>query len=154
MRYVKKILHYFLFYVASTLFVYFLFNAAMSLPTGDTLNLTLDFLGKKVFLPFLYCSFCLVLAILCQIKFLKKEDRTETMIYSCFNIIFFLLVISLGIALFVLGKRKASLPLTITATAFLSFGGLELVYSIYSLITLNKIEDPIMTIEEKETGEK
>ncbi len=155
MKPLQKILHYFLFYVASTLFVYFFFSAAMSVRNiSEISSLNAEYLGKHVFLPFLYCSFSLSLALCTQCRSLKKEDKTETMIYACFNIVFFLLVITLSILLFVLGKRDASLPLTVAAIAFLSFGGAEICLSAYMLFGLKKTENPIMPKENKEEREK
>ncbi len=151
----RKILHYFLFYVASTLFVYFFFIAAMSLRSiSDFSSLTLDFLGKRVFLPLLYSSFSIVVATLSQSCFLKREEKTETLIYACFNTIFFLLVLTLSILLFVLGKRDDSLPLTVSAIALLSFSGIEIAYSAFMLISLKKTENPVMPIDGEKREEK
>lgn len=155
MKPLRKALFYFLFYVASTLFVYFFFTAAMNIRNvSDPSSITSEFLGKCVFLPFLYCSFSLTLAVFLQSKCLVKEDKTETMIYACFNIVFFLLVGSLSIILFVLGNRDNCLALNVAAIAFLSFAILEIGYSVYLLLGLKKAENPIMPIEENENVEK
>ena len=155
MKPLRKTLYYFLFYVSSTLFVYFCFSAAMSVRAAtEPSSLTADILGKCVFLPFLYCSFSLVVALLSQSKFIKREDKTETMIYACFNIVFFLLILTLSIVLFVLGKRDSCLPITITAITLLSFSGIEIGYSVYMLLKLRKIEDPTMMISKDEAQKK
>ena len=135
----KRLLWYFLLYAASTLFVFFMFQAGMSLLNQTNLSeITSHFIGENVFLPFLYSSLSLVILTITQTKLLTHEEKQEEFIYGCFNLIFSVVEEALGIILFVLAVQKNSLPLFIVALMIAGLGFIEMAYSIYLLIDQNK----------------
>ncbi len=139
MKITKKLLWYFLFYVASTLFVFFLFRAGMALINCEDLSkISSNFIGEAIFLPFLYSSLSLVIMVVTQTKLLTHEEKQEEFIYGCFNLVFSMIENTLGIILFVLANQKASLPLCITALMITGLGIIETMYSVYLLIDQSK----------------
>ncbi len=134
MKTINKLLWYFLYYASSTLFVYFVFHAGMGFINLDPSNLTIDYVGKNAFLPFLYSSLLLVIMTVTQTRILKQNEKREEFIYGCFNLIFSLLETALGIILLSLGASKNSLPLNVSASMILGLGIIELGYSIFLLI--------------------
>mgnify|MGYP006874319007 FL=1 len=146
MKTINKLLWYFLYYASSTLFVYFVFHAGMGFINLDPSNLTIDYVGKNAFLPFLYSSLLLVIMTVTQTRILKQNEKREEFIYGCFNLIFSLLETALGIILLSLGASKNSLPLNVSASMILGLGIIELGYSIFLLI------DQAKRVEEKDVN--
>lgn len=139
MKITKKLLWYFLFYIASTLFVFFLFRAGMApINCEDLSKISSNFIGKEIFLPFLYSSLSLVIMVVTQTKLLTHEEKQEEFIYGCFNLLFSMMENTLGIILFALANQKASLPLLITALMIAGLGVIETAYSVYLLIDQSK----------------
>lgn len=143
----KKLLWYIVFYVSSSLFMYFTFNMGFFFLNNPFDKITNDTFGRGFVLPCLFAFLLLVVIVILQTKVLsKQDDKKEGFIYGCFNLIFALLEMTLGILLLVLAGRKECNALILSGLLILILGVIELGYAIYLLA---KNQNEPMEIEKK-----
>src|SRR5574344_1930080 len=142
---VKKIGLYTLFFVAGTLFVYFVLTVAM-LPYSnpEKLNTTSNsaplslLVGLNIFLPLLYAFLSLIILGLVQFVLIKPDSTTEKRLASMALIFFFGLALGLSLVVFVLACMNNGYATIIGSTPALVLSLAEVVYGILRLWEANK----------------
>jgi hypothetical protein len=154
MNFIKKATGYLLTYASATIFGYEIFNAGIYfyLPGED--KVASSSLINGVYLPIIYACFGLAVLIFAQTKWVKVTDKTERLIYGVFNIVFFLLILSLAIIMTSYSVTKNAPIFGISSILLYVVSIIEVGYGAYQTIMSSKMKDEKEEITPKETEEK
>lgn len=141
---VKKVGFYTIFFVASTLFIYFTLSAALypysdkldSLPFGTPVS---DKIATGIMLPFVIAILSLIIMGLFQFLLIKPESATEKRIFALVLIIFFALGLAMSVLVLVGAVKDSALGaiLGVVPPAALSIA--EITLGVIHLLEANKL---------------
>lgn len=140
MKSILKAAGYLFTYTSATILVYNIFLAGIFFKTNSNLSaLTLPEIEKGVYIPMIFAFLSLAILLLSQTRLIKNESASEKLIYGCFNIVFFVVVLALGIIMVVLGLTKEAEIFSVCGLPVLFLAIIEIGYGIIQLIQQNKM---------------
>jgi len=141
MKSVIKLAGYLSTYGAATIFAYNVFMAGIFFKTnGDLTKLALQDIEKGVYLPMIYAFLGLTILILSQTNLIKNDSAGEKLIYGLFNIVFFVMVLALGIIMVTLGSTKQAEIFSVCGIVVLLLSAIEIGYGVILLIQQAKMK--------------